>query len=154
MRRTMSIVSISLGLTLPARTPAQPSPAPPPVSVMLIRQPWRVRVPASPDAMARHAAVPLVESAAQEHEHHRRTFIAVGALVGAVGGAVLVVRDSRHGALGYLGGFLVLPIGMAGGMIVGGAAGYLVSLVVYPPWSDGARGMAPGVAVRIDVRGW
>jgi hypothetical protein len=30
----------------------------------------------------------------------------------------------------------------------------LVSLIVYPPWSDGARGMAPGAAVRIDVRGW
>jgi hypothetical protein len=50
---------------------------------------------------------------------------------------VYAVHDSRDGALGYVGGLLIAPVAMLGGMFAGGAAGYVVSFVFVPPGGDG-----------------
>ena len=75
--------------------------------------------------------------ARQRRESPRMPYIAVGALIGAVGGAAYALHDSRDGALGYFGGVILVPIGMVGGMFAGGAAGYVVSFVFVPPGRGG-----------------
>ena len=73
----------------------------------------------------------------QRHQSPRMTYIAVGALIGAVGAGAYAVHDSRDGALGYIGGLLIAPVAMLGGMFAGGSAGYVVSFVFIPPGASG-----------------
>lgn len=72
-----------------------------------------------------------------EERPPRITFVAVGALIGAVYFTVDAAQDlDSDGIAGKAGGIILLPIAAFGGMMVGGAGGFVVSLVVYPPHLD------------------
>lgn len=68
-----------------------------------------------------------------EPRTERKQLIGVGAAIGMIGGAALAVHDTRDGVLGYFGALFTLPLGVVAGGAVGGLAGFLLSLVVYPP---------------------
>ena len=65
----------------------------------------------------------------------RREFAVWGAIIGAVGLSAYMVSTTRDGLFGYAGAIVAFPVGIGGGMIVGGITGYAISLVVVPPAS-------------------
>jgi hypothetical protein len=66
-------------------------------------------------------------------DERRKPFIATGALVGTVAGVAYAIHEGRSSPAGYIAAFLAAPVAMAAGFFAGGATGYVVSLVVYPP---------------------
>jgi hypothetical protein len=66
-------------------------------------------------------------------DERRKPFITTGALVGTVAGVAYAIHEGRSSPAGYIAAFLAAPVAMAAGFFAGGATGYVVSLVVYPP---------------------
>lgn len=64
--------------------------------------------------------------------HQRRRFAAWGAIVGAVGLSAYMVSTTKDGLFGYGSAIVAVPLGVAGGVVVGGIAGYAISFVVVP----------------------
>jgi len=140
MRIRFAVAVIAVHLTLPAGVAAQPLAGATPAdsvameSVVRLQQPWHAPSAAWDDESIRYSDAHVFEMTAQARRGRRAPFVGVGALVGAVGGSLYMLHASRDGALGYVGAIVTVPMGMMAGGFLGAAGGYVVSLVVYPPW--------------------
>ena len=136
MRNSSHFVIFVLSIVPASAVGAQRLPTPPdpiPVaSVPFSDEGWRDQKSDPKVDRARHGGT-LGLTAWPDPRTERKQFIAVGAAIGMIGGAALAVHDTRDGVLGYFGALFTLPLGVVAGGAVGGLAGFLLSLVVYPP---------------------
>lgn len=107
----------------------------PPEESPVARTRSEVRSPANADALGRAertSEVPLVPPPPHQGRHpSREWFVAVGAGAGMLGGIVWAVQANKN--CGFPGACVMLvPVGMLGGAVIGGAAGFVVWAATRP----------------------